>query len=130
VFCSKCGAEMVPDAKFCSKCGLRTKDRSSAGFFRKLANGDLGLAQTYWLYGVLVSIAFRILTAVIPSIPVIVILSLVWIAYSIPLYMGIWRAATRYSGPKVWSILAKIMLGLGIIALIVIIIGLLTGLGE
>ncbi len=96
------------------------------GFFWKLANGDFGLAKTYWVYGVLVGVVVNIITNVVTSIGGLVILILAYTAYQIPVIMGIWRAANKYQGPKIWAILAKIAVVLGAIMLAV---GLLTVLG-
>ncbi|MDO8846228.1 hypothetical protein [Methylicorpusculum sp.] len=82
---------------------------STGGFFSKLANGDFGLAKTYWLYGVLVSfIITNILVKVITSISALVTFMIIFTAYQIPVNMGIWRASDKYQGPNVWAMLAKI----------------------
>lgn len=91
---------------------------SERGFFSKLANGDFGLAKTYWVYGVLVSIALNITFKLISSYEVVLIGLAATIAYSVPLYMGIWRAASKYPGNKIWSVLAKIATILGVIMVV------------
>jgi len=92
---------------------------SERGFFGKLANGDFGLAKTYWLYGVLVGIVFNIISNAVTSVGGEVILILAHTAYAIPVTMGTWRAANKYQGPKIWAVLAKIAVVLGIIMLAV-----------
>jgi hypothetical protein len=101
-------------------------DKSSAtvtveptNFFSKLAKGELGLAKTYWLYGVLVGIVVSIISNVITSIGGLIILMLAHTAYSIPVLMGIWRASSKYQGLKVWAILAKVAVVFGVIMLVV-----------
>jgi len=96
------------------------------GFFGKLANGDFGLAKTYWVYGVLVGFVVSIIINVITSIGGLVILMLAYTAYEIPVIMGTWRAANKYQGSKIWAILAKIAVVLGVISLAV---GLLVFIG-
>jgi hypothetical protein len=83
------------------------------GFFSKLASGDFGLAKTYWLYGVLVGLIVNAVTRVIPSVGVLALVLAVTIAYQVMVLLGIWRAAGRYQGRKVWAILAKIATVLG-----------------
>ena len=98
------------------------------GFFGKLSNGDFGLAKTYWRYGIGVQFVVRIATVFIifiPSLPagtlefLLVIVSLAFTAYAIPLGMGIWRAANKYEGSKIWATLAKanVILGVFVLAL-------------
>ncbi len=114
----------------------QSHETSSDGFFAKLANGDYGLAKTYWLFGVLVDVIVSILAPIIiiESAGALAILVLVYTAYEIPVLMGVWRAANRYAGPKAWAVLAKVavvlgalmlalMLGVGLLA----VIGLLRG---
>jgi hypothetical protein len=92
-------------------------DSSEKSFFGKLANGDFGLAKTYWLYGVLVGFVTNILIMAISSTGILVVVFLALVAYSVPLYLGVWRAANKYEGRKLWSILAKIATVLGVIML-------------
>jgi len=101
-------------------------NQAGAGFFKRLSNGDFGLAKTYWLYGVVVGIAFRLLTTIIPSPVIVAILSVAWIAYAVFLYMGIWKAAGRYTGERIWAVLAKIMVILGALFLLFTLVGLFT----
>jgi hypothetical protein len=129
MFCSKCGTEAVANAKFCANCGSpmvqqgptpaapsitarsSASDRAnfSDGFsFSKLARGEYGLAKTYWLYGVLVGFVVNIVFSVVQSPGIIAIGLVVYTAYGVPVIMGIWRAAAKYTGPKIWAILAKI----------------------
>lgn len=81
---------------------------SSYGFFSKLSRGDYGLAKTYWLYGVAVGIVVNIVFSIIKSPGIIAIALLAYAVYEIPVIMGIWRSATKYTGPNVWAVLAKV----------------------
>ena len=93
---------------------------NNKGFFKKLMDGDFGLAKTYWLYGFLVGVIFGVVAQVAIYIsPILYLLVfLISIAYYIPLAIGIWRAANRYTGPKIWAILAKIAVILGVLNII------------
>jgi len=102
-----------------------TNESPEKGFFSKLASGDFGLAKTYWVYGVLVGFAVNILTIPFRSLGALFIILIVTLAYSVPWYMGIWRAANKYQGAKINAILAKIAVVLGVIVLAV---GLFIGL--
>jgi len=86
------------------------------GFFRKLSNGDFGLAKTYWLYNVLAIIVGNILM----ELSAYVLMAI--IAYSIPSLTGLWKAANKYRGSRIWSVLAKIITIIGIITIIAIIL--------
>lgn len=83
------------------------------GFFSKLSNGDFGLARTYWLYGVVVGIVINLVIQVVPSIGAIAVVLALATVYQVMVLLGIWRAATRYQGRKVWAILAKFAAVLG-----------------
>jgi hypothetical protein len=45
------------------KMGLKSK-----GFFKKLKDGDFGLAKTFWIYTFLVGIAFQIVSKILIGI--------------------------------------------------------------
>ena len=94
------------------------------GFFSKLAGGEYGLARTYWLYGVVVGLIYRILL-LIPSLAVMLILTLAYLVYCVPLLMGIWRAADGYNGPKVWAVLARIVVIISLLGLIYLVAALI-----
>ena len=103
-----------------------TSSSTEKGFLGKLANGDFGLAKTYWLYGVVVGVVVNIISNAVTSIGGLVILMLAYTAYEIPVIMGTWRAANKYQGQKIWAVLAKIAVVLGAIMLVV---GLLAVIG-
>jgi peptidoglycan biosynthesis protein MviN/MurJ (putative lipid II flippase) len=83
------------------------------GFFSKLSSGDFGLPKTYWLYGVVVGIVINIVIQIVPSIGAIAVVLALATVYQVMVLLGVWRAATRYQGRKVWAILAKIATVLG-----------------
>lgn len=96
------------------------------GFFGKLLNGDFGLAKTYWLYGVLVAFILSIPIKFITSIESIIIIILLSGVYQITVLMGVWRAANKYKGLKLWAVLAKIAAVLGLFILMLGVISVLS----
>jgi len=73
-----------------------------------LFEGNLGLAVTYWVYGVLGGIVWVVgIFALNPDPQLIEVVWLFFVFYYFFVYVGIWRAATKYNGNKVWAILAK-----------------------
>jgi len=98
-----------------------TQEINDKGFFKKLSDGDFGLAKTYWLYGVLVSIVGNILmqgAALSGSKALIIVLLLVMMVYAVFQLTGVWNASNRYTGLKIWAILAKIAVIVGVLSLL------------
>jgi len=93
-----------------------------------LWRGDVPLVQTYWLYGVLVGIAFAVVFFGIEYLttglaegfgPIFILgMMLLYFLYTAFINVAIWRSAGKYKGPKRWAILAKIMVIISWIALI------------
>ena len=137
MFCHKCGTQALEDAKFCASCGLAllqapvqiaqeqaqahqqaqppelvsTQDATispSPGFFRRLARGDYGLAKTYWLFGGVVGVVVSGIAGLIPSASATVPLLLVHAPYQALVVTGMWHAASKYNGRKLWAVLAKV----------------------
>lgn len=94
------------------------------GFFTKLIQGDYSLASTFWLYGLL---AFLVLSAIgaflvkeigrSGGFAICIGFGMFKLAYVICVYIGTWRAATKYQGPKAWAVIAKIIVAIGWIEL-------------
>ena len=98
-----------------------TSEVTAKGFIKQLIDGDFGLAKTYWLYGVLGSIAMNLLLMfpiLSGSLVLIVVAMLASIAYAIVVLTGIWNSASRYTGSKIWSVLAKIIVGANAVFLV------------
>jgi hypothetical protein len=74
----------------------------------KLAQGEVSLAKTYWLFGVIgtsiLSAPFAIVTQ--GGIPAILFV-LIFCAYIIFINISIWRSADKYQGLKFWALLSK-----------------------
>ena len=75
-----------------------------------LWEGNLGLAMTYWVYGVLGGIVWGVGIAALQPDPEGDLIKHVWLlfaCYYFVVYVGIWQAANKFVGSKVWAILAK-----------------------
>lgn len=78
-------------------------------WFGKLSSGDFGLAKTYWLYLILNGVLINAVTNLITSFWILSIVMPVWLVYHSTVLLGTWRAAEKYYGFILWSILAKIV---------------------
>lgn len=77
-------------------------------FIGQVWSGKAGLARTYWLFGVIAGIAWGFpLSLVTPGSPLAMAVVGLFVAYTVIVNVGIWRAASQYGGPKVWAVLAK-----------------------
>lgn len=87
---------------------------------KNIWRGDAGLAVTYWGYGVLGSVLLGIpLAFVTPgSIPAIIVLLFI-VLYLVWLHFSIWRAASKYNGPKIWSVLARVAVTLPLAGIVI-----------
>ena len=76
--------------------------------------GKAGLARTYGLFGGLVGFFFWfVLGTVTPGIVEAVAVSAALGAFLVWVNTGIWRSASKYEGPAIWSGLAKFAAVLG-----------------
>ncbi|KXS32537.1 MAG: Uncharacterized protein AWT59_1370 [Candidatus Gallionella acididurans] len=94
----------VPDSRI-----SKQKD-SLQLFMENLWFGDLGLATTYWVYGVLGGIVWGIAIFALKPDPqgdLILVLWSLFACYYFVVYVGVWRSATKYVGNKIWTVLAK-----------------------
>ncbi len=92
---------------------LETDEASSIvklkSFFSKLVQGELGLAKTFWIFGLLIQLMLVFIISTIPIEVLTIIGLLLILTYEIIVIFGVWRAATKYEGFKLWAILAKIV---------------------
>ena len=90
--------------------------------FRRVLRGQLGLAQTYWLFGVFGGFLFGILHGVAAEIGGSEVAALgvllVYLAYHIWVTVGVWRAGRAYRGSAIWPFLARFSLIVGLAATI------------
>lgn len=100
-------------------------DPGKKGFFYNLRMGNYSLAKTFWLYGVLFSVASGAVIQYLsnPHVAYSIFrkfgigggyfiygaIEVLIIAYCVNVYIGIWRVADKYTGKEIWKKLAKIM---------------------
>tara|TARA_B100000686_G_scaffold333954_1_gene400492 strand:+ start:148 stop:462 length:315 start_codon:yes stop_codon:yes gene_type:complete len=100
--------------------------KKNKNYFHRFWDGELSLPQSYWVVGVLISIPVGALLGVFIGIIGAPINTMY--AFFIPWYVyiivGVWRSSDKYKGPKVWAILAKILMILSAVRLVA---GLITG---
>ncbi|WP_295384150.1 hypothetical protein [uncultured Thiodictyon sp.] len=86
------------------------------GFFSNFIEGNYGLAKTFWVYGVVFGVVFNWLlnvlalwiVAVTELRDVLVIFTFTSIAYHVFVSIGVFAAASKYGGSKIWAILAYV----------------------
>jgi hypothetical protein len=84
------------------------------GLIKRIGNGDIPLAQTYWGYGVCVGILWGIILEIFEAnSTAILFLMLAYLPYQVFINMGIWRAANNYKKSLLLAWLAKIGATLG-----------------
>ena len=105
---------------------------AGGGFFKKLYNGEYSLARTFWLCYFLVSFLIGLLqsalAATVMGVLLYLALSVIALVYGVICVVGIWRAASKYTGLALWAILAKIYVVLSIICFVIAIVGALFAL--
>ena len=91
-----------------------TPEPAVDSYIEKLISGDLGLAVTYWVYGVLAGFVWA--AAMAAAKPehsyqkdgnLQDILKYSFLGYYFLIYIAIWNAAGKYKGQKAWAVLAK-----------------------
>jgi hypothetical protein len=88
------------------------------GVVVSLWRGDVPLRMTYWVCGVLtnllwlVVIALAVATNFRPLVLLLVVLNLI---YSVFIMVAIWRSAGRYAGNRIWADLARVSIVFGLI---------------
>lgn len=131
--CKKCNANIDDNAKFCTYCGAEVKQeeiliqdipinmnsheeqlKKEKNFFIKLEMGEYGLAKTFWLYGFVIRVLTTSILKLIPNKNVFIVAILLSLFYDLLVMMGTWRAANQYQGLKIWALLAKALVILGI----------------
>jgi hypothetical protein len=92
------------------------------GFLKKLKDGDFGLAKTFWIYNILIGVVVQFMYAIIESIEpstsmflMMIAVSIIVVIYAIICLIGLWKAASKYTGPRVWPVLTKIWIVFAII---------------
>jgi hypothetical protein len=131
--CVSCGATLSIGASDCAACGASVRPEAppvgsgeqidaTLGIFRNLWRGNYGLPKTYWQFGfpggIVVGLLFiGAVKATESAIVVLVGLLGLW-AWQVVIGVAIWRAAVKYPGSKLWSVLARGVVVLGTLQLI------------
>lgn len=105
---------------------------NSKGFLKTMASGEHGLAKTFWLYGFIGGIVWNIVFSISLAISIFllglpaIIVFILWTIYVINNIKGVWNSAKTYEGPKVWAILAQIVMILQVIMMVTMVIAILS----
>lgn len=81
----------------------------------RLAAGSYGLAKTFWIYGILIWMTYVVVETLLvmskgtQAHTIAIGIPFVFIAYLFVLIPGIWNAANKHQGSKLFAILAKIV---------------------
>ena len=91
----------------------------------KFWNGDITLWQSYWIFGVVIPIPVGFLLGFLAAMMGLPPISykLVMLVYLGLTLVGIWRSADKYQGKKIFAILAKIGMVLGVLYALVNVVG-------
>ena len=89
---------------------------------KKLLAGDFGLVKTYWLFGFCTVLFLFGISTLLPGRLLAVggVITLLYVAF---IFIGIWNASNKYSGPRIWAWLAKAAVISGIFQIIFICYG-------
>lgn len=82
--------------------------------------GDAGLAITFWFYGLFGTTLLGIpLALVTPGSISAVFVVISFCFYLVLINTGIWRAAGKYSGPKIWKVMPRAAIVLTLVAFLI-----------
>lgn len=131
-FCSSCGTAAAvdgpePGTEDAHEAKVRNGDsgfrvRISKPWYKKLWDGDYSLAKSYWGFTVLASLlavaAVRFFSFIAGD-GLAPFLFLVYFAavfvYSPVAMVGVWRSSKRYAGARIWAILARLCVAIGVL---------------
>ena len=101
---------------------------SNSGLVVRIWSGEIPLPQMFWLYGVAALVAitvvvqfafFRLAMAGLGGIFFIgMVVAVLSATYQFLVSIGVWRSAGRYTGAKVWGVLARVMACLSLLMLL------------
>lgn len=94
----------------------------NGSFLGRLFRGEIPLVKTFWLYYILGSVLLLVLGEGLASlfhgsslgVMSYLVLGIVQMLWTIVCLFGVWRAAGRYPGSRVWSVLARIYVVLNV----------------
>ena len=93
---------MDAQAQLTTQKGRKNMDKIKATL-KQLWNGDVPLAQTFWLYYFVGMLVVRIPATAVGSIGALLIIG--WAGYMV---LPIWRSADKYTGKPIFSLMAKV----------------------
>jgi len=109
--------------------GAELAPLQSGSYFARHWRGDLSLARSWWIGGVLINgLAVGMLFAIAAQVTILlfdrnrgvaVVLLLLQIVLTIGAYVwavvGVWRSAGKHPGSRFWPIVARVMIVLGVL---------------
>ena len=88
------------------------------GRIRRIWCGDIALPRVFWIYGIVGAVTAKLflnfafyllaLSGFVSILYLIIILSVLAVAYQVLVSVGIWHSAGRYPGAKLWVVLARL----------------------
>jgi hypothetical protein len=82
--------------------------------FSKLISGGFGLAITFWIFGVLVAATLDLLIKNTTALWQLNVVTLIVIIYLVLITIAVWNAAKAYTGARIWSWGAKLVVIAGV----------------
>ncbi len=93
-------------------------------YFRRLLAGDVALAEAYWIWGVGMGLLFTVLAGAAEHHPfVLAVLELLALIVGIVAWVAVWQSAGKYAGPRIWAVLARLSVVLGILRTLYVLVG-------
>lgn len=89
-----------------STTGQTSAKQPNAGLYEKFIHGEFGLAKTYWLFGVLPNFLVNIALRTVASDDLAYWIGATFLIYLCVLLVALWNAGRKYTGSKIWSVLA------------------------
>lgn len=96
-------------------------------YARQLWRGEISLPETYWIWGVAFSVIQGIIVRLIPPVIGAILLPLL-LAYSVFIWVAIWRSSGHYAGPRIWAGLARLAVVGGVVMAVLAILRVLVAL--
>ena len=88
----------------------------------KLKNGDYSLVVTFWIFNILYTAIETFCFLVILGSPFSIfplwlrwVLGLSAVAYRLVMFSGLWKAADKYEGLRIWDVLSKVWIFIAIL---------------
>ncbi len=93
----------------------------TAGLVARLWRGELSLPVTFWAFGFVPNFVIGLLLAALSTRTSQLArgVTYLYLGYYALMVIAIWRSSERYTGPKVWRVLARVMVMLGVLRTLV-----------